>query len=439
MSMYHNSPMLHETTFNLPLPASATLFLPWQGSWRVRAGRFSSPMTLQGAHLPLIAWQDAGAWGLARFTLHEDDAAWDLTLHHRSDHLHLTLAGLWKHAQPMWSTRTFPSQEALTAAIRATLPSAPISRKTSFQRQFILDIHNVKGDLVQTFDDVTTFVKTLADLGIAQNTLLYLPGWAGLYDGNYPDYQPAPAAGGDAGLACLAQAARDHGATVIPHLNHWGLSCRVAHQYPQFHTHQLIDRHGGKARWPGIFLMDMSWPIDYIDPATPAWIDHFSSRLTHLEKLGITGAYLDQVAPPLGDNWRPNTRAFVKAIRRRHPNLILGSESFHADVASELDFAQLWGPVWSAMPEMPLIEPSSFLADIVGPWQQIVGHLSTPAPYPAPYAWTNFMYLAKLGPKAFLDHVWRFHQQSDVVPTIRLVTSSKYTHKNLKTLQALFL
>jgi hypothetical protein len=431
--------MLQETKTSLSIPASATLFLPWQGSWRVRAGRLSEPMTLQGAHLPLIAWQDGDTWGMARFTTHEDDAAWDLTLHHTPGQLNLTLSGLWKHAAPKWSSKTFPNQEALVKAIRATLPKPPRAPRASFKRQFILDIHNVKGDLVQTFDDIITFIKTLNSLRLAEDTLLYLPGWAGLYDGNYPRYQPSPAAGGDAGLAALAQCARDHAATIVPHLNHWGMSCRVSHEFPHLKPHQLIDRHGKPAGWPGIFLMDMSWPLDYIDPSQPAWIDHFSKRLSHLESLGVTGAYLDQVAPPLGDNWRKQTRAFVRAIRKRHPSLILGSESFHSDVACELDFAQLWGPVWSAMPEMPLIEPSPFLADIVAPWQQIVGHLSTPAPYPAPYVWTNYMILARMGPKRYFDHIWNFHQNSAIVPTIRLVTSPRHQRQNLKALSTLFL
>ncbi len=431
--------MLQETKTSIALPGSATLFLPWQGSWRVRAGRLSEPMTLQGAHLPLFAWQDGDTWGLARFTLHEDDAAWDLRLLHNADELIISLVGLWKHDEPTWEITTYPSQEALIKAVHATLPRAPKAPRTAFKRQFILDIHNVKGDLVQSFDDIITFIKTLNSLGIADDTLLYLPGWAGLYDGNYPHYRPAQDAGGDAGLAALAQCARDHGATVSPHLNHWGLSCRVAKQFPEFLPHQLSDRHGKPAGWPGIFLMDMSWPLDYIDPSAPIWIDHFSDRLSHLESLGITAAYLDQVAPPLGDNWRKNTRVFVQTIRKRHPNLILGSESFHADVAAELDFAQLWGPAWSAMPEMPLIEPSAFLADIVAPWQQIIGHISTPAPYPAPYAWTNYMMLARMGPKRYFDHIWNFHQNSAVVPTVRLVTSPQYQRQNLKTLSRLFL
>ena len=88
------------------------------------------------------------------------------------------------------------------------------------------------------------------------------------------------------------------------------------------------------------------------------------------------------------------------------------------------------------MPEISALKPSRLLADVVRPWLPIVGHLATPAPYPAPYAWTNYVQLAELGPTRMFRRIWEFHKNSGVVPTARLVTTRR--RANARILKALF-
>jgi hypothetical protein len=115
---------------------------------------------------------------------------------------------------------------------------------------------------------------------------------------------------------------------------------------------------------------------------------------------------------------------------------MLGSESVHADVLGALAFAQLWGPVWTVMPDVPVLKPSRLMADVVAPWLELMGHLSTPAPYPGLYAWTNYVYLAEHGPARMFRHVWKFHGASGVIPTARLISTRRKA--NQKVLERLF-
>lgn len=426
---------INRTSTTFAVPAASQIHLPWQGSWQVPARRLREPVDVQGAHLPLVVWEHAGQWSFARFTCGADDAPWNLRLQQRGDVLTLRLEGEWK-TEPTWQHETCGDYAALLQRIRATLPQVKSKPSRPIRRSFVLDIHNVAGRLVQRFDDITRFVDQLATLGIAQGSMLYLPGWAGLYDGNYPEYVASPAAGGATALARLAEAARAHGAWVVPHFNHWALSCRVADQFPQFKAHYLFDETGRQAGWPGTALMDISHPLHYVDPSCEPWLDHFSARLSYIESLGIEAAYLDQVAPPLGENFRRQTRCFTQEIHRRHPNLLLGSESVHSEVVDCLGFAQLWGPVWSVMPKVPRLKASRILADVVEPWLTLVGHISMPAPYPVPYVWTHYLYLAEHGPRKFFREVWKHHEACGVVPTIRLVTTRRRVNERI--LKALF-
>ncbi len=414
------------------------LHLPWQGSWQVRAGKLTEPLQLQGAHLPLLAWEHQGQWTVARFAIPEDDAIWDLRLQQQKHQLSVTLIGQTR-AEPIWAVSHAADRQQMVQMTQALLaPAAPTQAPEAVTAQFIFDIHNVRGTLVQSFGEVEEFVEELADRRLARGALIYLPGWSGPYDGNYPDYQPAPDAGGDEGLARLARTAKRHGARVLPHLNHWALSQTRREAYRHFLPHQLRDLHGRKAGWTGCLLMNLSWPLDYIDPACPLWIEHFSARLGHLESLGVEAAQLDQVAPPLGDNWRRSTRTFVREIARRHPRMSFCSESVHADLLGALRYAQLWGPVWSAMPEELRLAPSPLLADMVRPWTAVVGHLATPAPYPAAYAWTQYLVLAELGPARFFQKVWKHHEAAHVAPTVRLVATAAHRSRNARVLDRLF-
>jgi len=427
--------MSEQVKSSIPVRAGDIIQLPWQGSWQVRAGRLKAPVDLLGAHLPLLAVETKAGWTLARVQVSDDDAVWGLRLQHQPGELQLTLTGEW-HTPPSWEVREFGGRDSMFSAIRSKLPAPGRRDPPAFERAFILDIHDTRGKLIQTFDDVAGFLRQCAGLGIARGSLLYLPGWAGLYDGNYPDYEPAPAAGGRDGLARLAAAAREAGAFVAPHLNHWALTKSRESDYPRLLEHRLRDARGRFGEWPGIALMGMSHPLWYVDPSSEPWIEHLSGRVELLQRLGIEVVFFDQVAPPLGDNWRRQTREFMRAMHARFPQMIFGSESVHADILNALGFAQLWGPVWSVMPEVPVLNPSPFLAEVVRPWLRILGHLSTPAPYPAPYAWTNFVYLAEHGPQKMFRAIWEFHRNSGVLPTARLVSTR--TRASEKLLRRLF-
>ncbi|NQU09961.1 hypothetical protein HQ590_04160 [bacterium] len=452
----------------LPVPATARLHLPWQGCWQVAAGALTDPVKLEGLHLPLLAGEENGRWTVARLSFGEDDEVLAVTLRWQGDQLEATLHGKWT-TPPNWSVTSCGTEREAVAFAQGELglhagtllseehgpvhlgsagasPSR-VSREICrpwegeapaepFARLFILDIHDPRGNLIQSFAEVEEFVRQCAGLGVAKGTVFYLPGWDGPFDATYPDYEPAADAGGAAGLARLVETARTYGGEVMPHLNHWAVSRAKLAEYPQFEPHILRDDDGERQGWPGLLWYGATNPLWYVDASNEQWLAHFSSRLRALEDLGIRVVMLDQVAAPLGKGWRPRFRRLIDHVRRTHPGLILASESVNSDLLGQVPLAQFWGPVWTGMTEESVLGPSPWLTRVLDGTVQVAGHLATPAPYPTRYAWTHLVWLAQHGCERAFEIAWQTHQAAGVLPTARLV--GPRTRLNDQVLRLLF-
>jgi hypothetical protein len=209
----------------------------------------------------------------------------------------------------------------------------------------------------------------------------------------------------------------------MPHTNHWGLSHAVADRYPQLAPHILRDSSGAKAGWPGAMWCGATNPLWYVNPTSEPWLAHFNERMAMLKRLGVRVIMLDQVAPAMGENWRSNFRGFIAALRREHPDLILVSESVNHDLLADVPIAELWGPTWTAMPELPALQPSSWMSEVLSGTVQIVGQIGMPPPYPTLCVWTNYVWVVQNGVEKAFQMAWDFHAKSGVLPTLRIVST----------------
>jgi hypothetical protein len=431
-------------TLDMTLAAGrgAKVHVPWQGSWQAAVRDLVAPVEVMSANLPLLVVEERGGFraGLLRYGPTEHVSL--VRVRHEDGALKASFVGDWD-SPPQWIVHECDDYEELIRWIRDQFPLLQKSCGLSFQRMFILDIHDPHENRIQTFDDVSRFISELVEAGLAKGTLYYLPGWYGAFDKSYPDYIPAPAAGGEDGFARLIETARKHGGEIFPHVNHWALSHHVSSRYPQLKSHVLRDAEGKLAEWPGYLWCGVGHPLYYIDPSCDAWIEIMSDRLTRLRKLGLRTVFMDQVGTPMcnrvgkptqsNENWRPQMVAFGNRIANLHPGLVMGCESFTSDALPHFPLAQFWGPVWTASLEIPHLRPSRLLADAIGSSALLVGHLGTPAPYPCKYAWTNYLDLAERGAAKAFRSAWTLHLAAGVLPTARIV--STFTRENRRFLK----
>lgn len=294
---------------------------------------------------------------------------------------------------------------------------APLKRK--FERLFCLDVHDFQGNLVQSFADIRKLKELTDARGLTKNSLFYLPGWDGTYDGHYPDYQVSSQAGGAEGLSILANELREAGAEVFLHMNHWGVAVSQLENYPELKEHRVLGDNGEPLMWAGATWCGATNPLYYIKPDAAPWMALLGKKLDAIETLGVKGFFLDQLGAFTGLEASKAATTFAEQVCTP-PNLY-GMEAPMVAVVEKVRIAQWWGATWSGvLDDKPGTTLSPLLADIYAPWAQMVGHLGTPAPYPTRYAWTNYVFLAQLGiPEAFRQ-VWEAHQKAHVLPTLRL-------------------
>jgi protein tyrosine phosphatase (PTP) superfamily phosphohydrolase (DUF442 family) len=82
---------------------------------------------------------------------------------------------------------------------------------------FTVDMWRPNGEISHDYQDVINLIEDLSKAGAPDDTLLYLPGWSGPYDGWYPEYAPVKELGGARKFRELVQAAHKNGYRVMIH------------------------------------------------------------------------------------------------------------------------------------------------------------------------------------------------------------------------------
>ncbi|MBI2297793.1 MAG: hypothetical protein HYU66_02360 [Armatimonadetes bacterium] len=176
-----------------------------------------------------------------------------------------------------------------------------------------------------------------------KKTLIYVPSWrVDSYDRNYPDYTPQD------GFVEQVKHAHDLGFRVMVHCNYFG--CQEENP-----AYQQVQPYHVRRPWDGqldYWLWERADPIikfAYIDPASKAWRDLLTARMTELvQRTGIDAVHLDQTLCIFNDhnglvdgmNMMQGSLALHRQLREALPELALSGEGLDEITCRYEAFAQ---------------------------------------------------------------------------------------------------
>ncbi len=206
------------------------------------------------------------------------------------------------------------------------------------------------GQVHLDFAALTQAAQALAGLFPPERTLLYPIGWDGRYMCQYPEYQPSPGLGGQAGFAGFCQAAREMGFHVMPHLNAMAVNMR----HPLYLQHLKdfvirdwngLPRHSFHIDWDHDGLGDPAHAYIALEP--PALREILCAAVDRLvSQYGIDAVFLDETCnvfynDPAWDQVE-GVRRLVADLHRQHPRLLVAGEEWNEMLLGLTPLVQVW-------------------------------------------------------------------------------------------------
>lgn len=186
------------------------------------------------------------------------------------------------------------------------------------------------GKILHDFAAMTRRLEELSRLYPPTRTIVKLVGFEGRVDHHWPDNDPDPVLGGDAGFAAFMDAARRHGCHVMPHLNLWSMRYDFP-LAPELLHDQIRDQEGRPMGWAFDYDQDevMEEVFAYISPDAPSWRRVQGEKIRgFVERFGPDTIFLDQVGTFVND--------------RRHDHF-RGLRSIYAELREALPTVQFTG------------------------------------------------------------------------------------------------
>ncbi len=259
---------------------------------------------------------------------------------------------------------------------------------------FILEIWGAqKGkNSLNTFQQMRNSIKLFSTLHPAENTLLYLPGFAenGI-DSHAPEYNPSKECGGEEDFRLLVEYAHELGYKVMIHTN--VLALTYSHRiFKEFEKYQVIDVFNRPQGWA--MDMDGDWLTEpyfaYMIPGFTEWGDYMTNVIGELIfKFNIDGVFLDQTLLAFnvskGPNFLEGMRNHIKRLKRDHPNTLFAGEGLHEQNVEALQFAQIHGidsiaGVHAMDEQVPWREVHPVSTTLFKPYSRFAAHLLTKHP-----------------------------------------------------------
>ncbi len=293
-------------------------------------------------------------------------------------------------------------------------------RPRRFARAVTLDLWLPEGRIAHTYADAVDLMNALAEQGLSENTLLYLPGWNAPYDTRYPEYNPADQLGGEDGFSCLVDTSRKLGVTVMPHLNFWAYDT-ASGLCPDYEDFQLRDESGEPEGWPGILRSGFTNALAFMRVDDERWSELFFRFVDPLIRdYELEAVFLDQIgSAPIS----AIKHASIKMLKRLHstfPHLVVGGEILAEWVLPYLDVMQAWGMPWCGV----MIDFTDSLSPIVRLLYEtevdFVAHLGIPCATPARYCWTNYPYIVEHGYRTAFEACQQHQHLIGGIPQVRI-------------------
>ncbi|MCC5833178.1 MAG: hypothetical protein JJU20_00450 [Opitutales bacterium] len=400
------------------VPDKDLIHVPSQGAWKISIEQTEQAVSFHAPSMPLLVLESIEGgktpYCLIRFGPEAFESCKQLAIKLDADMLVFSNGS--GEALSVQSSEWLDS-DALSIAIGKQFKHF-VSHSLE-KRCYICDVSTPRGQIVNGFKDIADFVAMADARGFGRDSIFYLPGWDGPYDGTYPDYDAWSTAGGKDELLRLRDVIHDIGGRLVLHLNHAAVSADRLPDYPELKNARIKDDKGSWRMWPGATWSGATQPLYYINPNHPAWKAVLFSRLERIQGWGINHLFMDQIGP-MGIHSLPDLRLFLTDLRSAFPKLRVGGESFSTSLQDLVDFWQFWGPPWCGMPALADAEPSDLFFANTQADLPLFGHLGTPGPLPSLYSWTNFPDIVEHGAKAAFHTACRYHQKVGVRPTIRI-------------------
>ncbi len=260
---------------------------------------------------------------------------------------------------------------------------------------FVLELWGMRKDRPEphhTFDQMIERLEQWCELHDAQQTLVYLPGFAehGI-DSRAPDYSPSPELGGEAKFKQLVDTAHELGYRVMIHTN--VLAMTFNHRFfPKFQEHQVVDLFNRLQGWA--LDIDGDWLAEpyfaYINPGAKAWGDLMEKVLGELiAKFHLDAVFLDQTLLAFnvskGPNFLTGMRNHIKRLAQAFPHVLFAGEGQHEHTLSALPMAQIHGldsiaEIHGREGEVGWREAHPVSAYLFGKYTKLVAHLLTKHP-----------------------------------------------------------
>ncbi|MEI6071388.1 MAG: hypothetical protein WCS31_06330 [Verrucomicrobiae bacterium] len=408
----------------LKFPKRCAVHSPTYSGVRVTAEMESYVKTLWDMPGPLVVVEDQGDFqGITwePWTPRIGETKADIQLH----------ADGWEIGVPPGATaRFYPKASTLETAVafyRSDHPAQPVPGQATLdriKRCVFLDLWLIDGRIAHDYADVCRLLFELDALGIAEGTLLYLPGWHAPYDTRMPAWEPADALGGREGFGRMVALSKSLGAVVMPHFNFQGYDAASG-------LLENWEEDWTGAGWGARGGICPMYPIEYMQIDRPRWIQLFDSYFDRtVGEFELEAAFLDQCGNPAGES--PWGRAVGKAkfengdlvaatagllnrIHGKFPDLLLGAETLGEQIVAH----------------MPLVQSSWLTEQNLGKFSPIARlmfegrvrffpHLFLAAATPCLYVYTNMPLIVEHGPEQVFQWYQENNRQLGAIPSVRL-------------------
>ncbi|MBU4367096.1 MAG: hypothetical protein L6437_10240 [Kiritimatiellae bacterium] len=370
---------------------------------------------------PLIVIEQAGEF--LGITWHP----WNPRIQHTKPDIYLDAEG-WRILFPEGAeVREYPRKRSLKESVACYRKEHPVitvpGRKTldRIKRCVFIDMWLIDKRIAHTYADVCRLLKELDSYGLAEGTLLYLPGWHAPYDTHMPAWKPAEALGGHAGFRDLANLSRHVGAILLPHMNFWGYdrASGLLENWEELWT-------GG--RWTATGGTCPQYPVEYMQIDHPRWIKLFDSYFdATVGDFELEAVFLDQCGnafdcpTPEAPNQNmkadlvAGTRALLERIHRKFPDLLLGAEVLNENI---VDHAPLIQATWLMEPNIGKFSPITrmMFADRV----RFFPHLFLASATPCRYVCTNMPLIVEHGSEQVFHWYQENNRKLGGIPSVRL-------------------
>ena len=242
------------------------------------------------------------------------------------------------------------------------------------QIRLALTLHGVHwtGYIFNTYERMRQVLAWTAERIDPRQVLVYLPGWDGRYYWNYPEYEPDPRCGGSQGFKQLSDEAHAMGFHLMPMFG-MNIANRKRPEFRQLRK-AMARFPDGSPYWANWIDWDNdrsleTWMALMNVGARPwrKWLADHISRI--VEEYRMDAVFLDISLFWLNDphyDMYAGTRALVRTLRRRFPNLLLAGEAWYDAVLGLF-------PICQTIP--PPLYPQ-----FISRYIRAVAHLRHPAP-----------------------------------------------------------